>query len=145
MSDAPDHDEITGTRFPERRKTDRWRTEIRREIEDLKRDITQLKKNHSDSQSELKVNTDICAATKITVDKVLERQAPMLDTWDKIEPGIRVLGAIAVFGRLCFRFAEWLVDHIKPVTVICIALIVVMKGGSWSEAWKMVTRMFARE
>lgn len=99
---------------PERRQTDTWRNDIRGAVDE---------------------NTRITKAVSDKLDKHIARTAPVNDAWESIEPGIRVLAAIGKAG-------EWLLDKWKPILIIGVAVKVLMSGGSFSQAWAMLAKIF---
>src|SRR4051794_34956609 len=104
----------------DRRQSDAWREEIRRDVDALKKSVGE--------------NTEITKTIGGKLDMHIARTSPVTAAWDKIEPGIRVLGGIGTAG-------EWCIEKWKPIVIMSVAAKVLISGGGWHDAWAIFLRI----
>ena len=126
---------MTAYRGEDRRKEDAGIAALRRDMHTL------LKK--------MDANTKLCEATAGTVAQVKHlaettaakvetnaaNNAPVLAAWSTVQRGVKVMDTLG-------RFGDWLLSKWKPILIIGVAVKVVMTGGSLTEAWKTLVRIF---
>jgi hypothetical protein len=135
----------------DRRQPDVWRLAMRKDVDTLKSDVGKIKGSvHENTELTRRSATlaeeakEAAKQAKLAAEEAAAKQdrhmaatADVIAAYGKVQKGIAVMDAIG-------RGGDWVLEKWKPILVIVVAVKIVLSGGTWSEAWGALTKMFTK-
>jgi hypothetical protein len=133
----------------DRRSPDLWRRAIRSDVDTLKVDLRNVKASIAEittltrrSATHAEEAKEAAKQAKMAAEDAAAKQdmhmaatADVIAAYGKVQKGIAVMDGIG-------RAGEWVVEKWKPILVVVVAVKIIVSGGTWSEAWGALAKMF---